>query len=74
MKIRFMYVVTCIRWKTSETTVMAVFRNHNLANIYVRTYSTIHGTPRVVLGITKVPVMDGTPEMNKIVLESKTTV
>ena len=61
-----MYVVTHTTWKTSETKVLAVFKSESLAGIY-RHY---HRDPHQVK-ITCVPVMDGTPEMNRIVLEGK---
>lgn len=59
-----MYVVTHTTWKTSETKVLAVFQSESLAGIYRHH----HRDPSQVK-ITKVQVMDGTPEMNRMVLE-----
>jgi len=61
-----MYVVTHTAWKTQETTVLAVFRSENLAGIYRH-----HHPDSRQVKIIRVSVMDGTAEMNRMVLEGK---
>lgn len=61
-----MYVVTHTTWKTGETKVLAIFKSESLAGIYCHYHA---GSLR--LKITRVQVMDGTPEMNRMVLEGK---
>jgi hypothetical protein len=67
-----MYVVTHTTWHadeaalTGETKVLAIFKSESLAGIYCHHHRDPHQVK-----ITKVQVMDGTPEMNRMVLEGK---
>jgi hypothetical protein len=61
--VKFIYVVTTTKWKTQETTVLACFENKDLAGIYAHSHSHMDS-----IKVHEVPLMDGTPEMNEIVL------
>ena len=54
--------------KSNHVRVLASFESESLAGIYRRHKEVLEGHEYVNFHVVEVPLMDGTPEMNEIVL------